>query len=145
MLDTNAFNRALDTGAEPEALSSKGELFITHVQQNEIQATRNDARLDALLRVFTAIEQVKVPTSAAVWGVSEYGGAQYGDANGLYHKVIDGLNQLNGGKRGNTRDALIAVTALTENYTLVTDDSDLARVFQSNGGKVETFEVFSSK
>ena len=144
MFDTNAFNRALDTGVDPEILSSKGELFITHVQLNEIQATRNEARLDALLRVFTAIEQEKVPTSAAVWGVSEYGGAKYGDANGLYNTILNELNQRNGRQRGNTRDALIAVTAIQRNYTLVTNDSDLAMVIQSNGGTIETFEDFSS-
>ena len=106
--------------------------------------TRNETRLEALLSVFTSVEQEAVPTSAAVWSISEYGGAQYGNANGLYDTFLSELNDLNGGQRGNARDTLIAVTALNRNFTLVTNDSDLSTVFQSNGGTIETFEEFSS-
>jgi len=144
MLDTNAFNIALDSQIEPKALHSKGNLFITHIQLNEIQATRNDDRLNALLGVFSAVEQEPVPTSAAIWGVSEWGGAEYGAADGLYDRLINDLNNINGGKRGNTRDALIAVTALKRGYTLVTNDNDLANVFRANGGNTETFEEFTT-
>ena len=74
MLDTNAFNRALDIGVDPARLSRRDPvLYVTHVQLNELQATKRTERLDQLLRVFEAVEQEAVPTSAAVWDISGVG------------------------------------------------------------------------
>lgn len=144
MLDTNAFNCALDRGVDPKHLSRRGALYVTHVQLNELQGTKKPAgRLDQLLRVFGSVEQESIPTSAAVWGVSEYGGAEYGSAGGTYDRMLARLNQLNGSKRGNARDILIAVTALRHEYTLVTDDNDLKTVFLECGGNAESFLEFT--
>ena len=144
MLDTNAFNRALDSSVDPKLLSRRGALYVTHIQLNELQGTKKPAdRLDQLLRVFDSIEQERIPTSAAVWDVSEWGGAEYGSASGSYDKMLARLNQLNGGKRGNTRDILISVTALKHGYTLVTDDKDLKTVLLEFGGKAESFLEFT--
>ncbi|SRR6266849_1605675 len=144
MLDTNAFNRTLDGAVDPASLSSRGKLFVTHIQLNELRATRRSERLEQLLRVFTAVNQEKVSTVAAVWDVSEWGGAEYGDANGAYGAMLESLNSRNGGKENNTRDILIAVTALKRGYTLVTNDRDLAAVLQESGGKAITFEELVS-
>ena len=141
MLDTNAFNRALDGAVNPASLSSCGRLFVTHVQLNELLATRSSERLEQLLSVFNAVDQERVPTTAAVWGVSEWGGAEYGDSDGAYGTMIESLNSRNGSKENNTRDILIAVTALKRGYTLVTNDRDLAAVLKESGGKTITFEA----
>jgi predicted nucleic acid-binding protein len=144
MLDTNAFNRTLDSGIDPNLLSRRGALYVTHIQLNELQNTKKPPeRLDQLLRVFDSVEQESIPTSAAVWDVSEWGGAEYGSAGGNYDKMLARLNQLNGGKRGNTRDILIAVTALKHGHTLVTDDDDLKTVFLEFGGNAESFLEFT--
>ncbi len=143
MLDTNAFNRALDIGVDPARLSRRGPLYVTHVQLNELQATKRTERLDQLLRVFEAVEQEAVPTSAAVWDISEWGAAEWGDAGGSYDEMLSRLNQLNGGKKNNAQDILIAVTALKRKFTLITDDEDLAAVLKEFGGSVESFEEFS--
>src|SRR6185295_16789129 len=79
MFDTNAFNRAVDSGADPKLHAARGQLFVTHVQKNELLATKNTQRLEALLSVFEAVEQETVPTAAMVWDVSEWGGAEWGD------------------------------------------------------------------
>jgi len=144
MLDTNAFNCALDSGVDPEALSSRGPLYVTHVQLNELQNTKKPAgRVDQLLSVFGSVEQESIPTSAAVWDVSEYGAAEYGSAGGAYDEMLARIDQLNGGRRGNMRDILIAVTALKHRYTLVTDDKDLKTVFLEFGGNAESFAEFT--
>ena len=144
MLDTNAFNRALDSGLEPSVLSRRGPLFVTHIQLNELQATKNTDRLRQLLAVFTDVEQETVPTAAAVWGVSEWGGSEYGSAGGSYDAMLKSLNGRNGNKKSNAQDVLIAVTALKRGYTLVTDDYDLASVLREFDGVVETFGEFTA-
>jgi predicted nucleic acid-binding protein len=144
MLDTNVFNRALDSGVDPTHLSRRGALYVTHVQLNELQATKKPAaRLDQLLRVFGSVKQESIPTSTAIWGVSEWGAAEFGPAGGCYDKMFARLNQLNGDKRGNTRDILIAVTALQRGHTLVTDDIDLKTVLLEFGGTAESFLEFT--
>src|SRR6266568_7586797 len=144
MLDTTVFNRVLDGAVDPASLSSRGKLFVTHVQLNELQATRRSERLKQLLGVFTAIDRERVSTAAAVWGVSEWGGAEYGDADGAYGTMLRSLNARNDSKDNNAQDILIAVTALKRGYTLVTNDRDLAAVFQESGGKAIAFEELMS-
>lgn len=145
MLDTNAFNRALDSGVNPATLSRNHRLFVTHIQLNELQATRKTERLNQLIAVFTLVEQEPVPTAAAVWGESEWGGAEFGDAGGAYPAMLERLNALNGNKANNHRDILIGVTALKRRYTLVTNDGDLSRVMREFGGNVMTFEEFTGE
>ncbi|MFC4311237.1 type II toxin-antitoxin system VapC family toxin [Steroidobacter flavus] len=140
MLDTNAFNRALDKGIDPKTLSGRGHLCITHVQVNELQATKNSDRLTSLLSVFEAIEQESVPTAAAVWDVSEFGAAEWGGADGLYDKVLTSLSKRNNNKDNNVRDVLIGVTAIKRGLTLVTNDRDLATVVREHGGNSISFE-----
>jgi len=142
MLDTNAFNCALDSDIDPKLLSRRGPLFVTHIQLNELQATKRTERLNQLLAVFTSVDQETIPTAAAVWGVSEWGGAEYGSAGGVYDAMLVSLNKRNGSKDNNAQDVLIAVTAYKHGYTLVTDDSDLSIVLRQIGGIAETFEEF---
>jgi predicted nucleic acid-binding protein len=144
MLDTNAFNRALDSGIKPASLAASNKLFVTHVQQNELQATRNSARLRQLLDVFTAVPQETVPTAAAVWDVSEWDGAEWGDAGGSYPAMLTRLNQLNGSKPNNAQDILIGVTALKRGYVLVTEDGDLTTLMREFGGHTIRYEDFAA-
>jgi len=111
MLDTNAFSNALDSGVAPGTLSGRGRLFI-NVQRNELQATRCSDRLEKLLAVFAAVDPQEVPMATAVWNVSEWDGAEIGDADGPYAAMLKSLNIRNKGKSKNVKDALITVTAL---------------------------------
>ena len=142
MLDTNAFNVILDTpNLEPSKLSRCGKFFVTHVQLNEIQATKKPPeRLSELLAVFETVEQDTVPTAAAVFDVSEYGNAEWGDANGDYDRILLLLKQKGGGNRGITKDALIGVTALKRQYTLVTNDARLLATVVEMGGSAITLK-----
>lgn len=135
MLDTNAINAALDQNIEPARITDRGAVFVTHIQVNELQATKRPERQLALLKALRAIDPAKVSTSAAVWNVSEWGGAQWGDADGRYQPLLSALIARNGGKQNNAQDALIGVTAITRGMTLVTNDADLAASVQELGGR----------
>jgi predicted nucleic acid-binding protein len=142
MLDTNVFNRALDGDLDPVYLTHRGLLYATHVQLNELQATKRPEKLRQLLQVFHTVDQEILPTAAAVFGVSEWGGAEYGDANDCYAGMLQRLNQINGGKKNNMQDALIAATAMQRKLILVTDDKDLTTVLKEFGGCAESFDEF---
>ena len=144
MLDTNAINKVLDNGIKPAQLSLDRKLYITHIQLNEIQATNNTDRRNDLLTVFKSIKQEAKPTAAAVFDVSEFGDCEFGDGDGSYTSILSELNELNGGKRGNERDALIAVTAIKHRCILVTDDQDLKIAVTKANGSTLTFEEFVS-
>src|SRR5205085_11965825 len=134
---TTAFNRALDSGLDPMLLSRRGPLFVTHIQINELQATKRTERLNELLAVFASVEQEKIPTAASVWDVSEWDEAEWDSAGGAFDAMLANLNQRNANKKNNTQDILIAVTALKHGYTLVTDDGALASVLREFGGIAE--------
>lgn len=142
LFDTNVFNRLVDLGIEPAHLAAKGRLFTTHVQIDELQATRNAARAQALLDVFEKVPQERVPTAAALWNVSKYGEAEWGDAGGLYGRLLASLDARNGSKPNNAQDILTAVTAHKRQLTLVTDDKDLATVMRDHGGEAISVEEF---
>ena len=142
ILDTNAFNRALDADMDPAVLARRGELYVTHIQHNELHATTNVERRQRLLGIFAEIEQAVVPTAAAVWGISEYGGAEFGNAGGAYDTMLESLNARNRGRQNNAQDILIAVTALIRGYALVTNDRHLAEVLRDAGGIALAFEDF---
>jgi predicted nucleic acid-binding protein len=142
LLDTNAFNRSLDLNIDPSTITRRGAVFVTHIQVNELSATRRTDRQLALLEILQKIDPARVPTSAAVWNLSEWGGAEWGDANGLYQPLLAALNERNGAKSNNPQDALIGVTAISRGLTLVTNDADLAATVREMGGDVMSFEAF---
>ncbi len=157
MFDTNVFNRILDGELSLAALGQDVIAHATHVQRDELQKTRDEARRQGLLRVFreAVTDSVKtktfvldvsrldegkvttermVPTSSAVYGVSPYGESKYGgEDSGLYSTLRGELDRLEE-KENNVHDALIADTAIKGGYVLITDDGNLAKVTKQHGG-----------
>lgn len=142
LLDTNIFNRVVDLGVDPGALRAKGPIFVTHVQRDELAATRGSDRAAELLAAFDAVEQERVATAAAVWGVSPFGEAEFGHGNGMFQPMMASLAQKNGGKRNNVQDILLAVTAYARGLTLVSEDVDLRAVMVEHGGASISFDEF---
>ena len=134
MFDTNIFNRILDRKINLSRLSGK-DCYVTHVQFDEIQATRDKNRRLELERIFSQVSRTELPTESAVFGVSRLGKSRLSDGE-LYSKILQKLGQLNAKKPNNTKDALIGETALANNITLVTEDRDLAQVISEFGGLV---------
>ena len=68
MFDTNIFNCILDGSTDIVPLEGK-EYFVTHVQYDEIQATRNVTRRSQLESVFSVVSQQEIPTESFVLDV----------------------------------------------------------------------------
>lgn len=145
MFDTNIFNRILDGQIDVKTLPNTEPFYVTHIQRNEIENTKNAERREALLRTFHGIDHSQVPTESAYWGISEWGAAKWSDDDGVIEGMIEKLNQKNKNKKNNGLDALIGETAIKNEYTLVTDDNDLREVVMEMGGTVIDFEEFLSK
>lgn len=164
MLDTNVFNRILDGKIELPKLRSGQSYFVTHIQLDELNATRDEARKGDLLRIFNQVPQKKVSTTSAVWdvskwdeagwsheetlipteslviGVSRIGLTKISDGS-IYSKLKNTLDTLKK-KSNNIQDALIAETSIKNGWTLVSEDQILRTVVQQIGGKVISFKDF---
>lgn len=156
MLDTNVFNHVLDGKVEITALASKN-LVATHVQRDELANTKDEARRNALLKIFNELtpEQAVtssavagisvaggaaasgngvVPTESAVWGISRWEQAKWGLQDDIFAGMRAELDAFNKRKGNNAHDILIAETAIRNGWILVTSDTDLFAVVTKYGG-----------
>jgi hypothetical protein len=138
MFDTTVFNRILDV----ETFPRDAQYFITHIQRDELDKTRNSERRDHLKFVLRSVNPTSMPTVSTMWGVSSFGECGFGSNDGLCQKMLESLNALNGKKKNNGEDVLIGETALLNDCHLVTDDADLATVVSEFHGKTMTFSEF---
>lgn len=163
MLDTVIFNRIKD-GNIDISIFLKADFFITHIQDDEIQATKDPYRRGELKNVFKNIIQIKLPTESfllgtsllddakitnpvktesAVYDISKYGKAKYPSVTNQFDFVC--LKSALDKKRihkNNAKDALIAETAIKNNLILVTDDKPLFEVMTEIGCSVQNFAQF---
>ena len=133
MFDTNIFNHVLDGRVDVVPFVGKAHFLITHVQFDELSKTSDPGRKASLLAVFESVPQKTVPTKTFVLGTSTLDRAEVGKGT-LYAKMKSELDQLNKGKPNNVEDALIAETAIKNQFALVTDDVDLSQITKQNGG-----------
>jgi predicted nucleic acid-binding protein len=138
MFDTNVFNRLLDGSVDLGKLAGK-VCCATHVQIDEIRATKSAERRSNLENVFTEVLSEQLPTQSFVLNVSRLDEARLGDGE-LYGELLNRLNQRNKAKPNNVQDALIAETALANSLTLVTEDHDLHQVVMELGGTACGFQ-----
>ncbi len=134
MFDTNIFNLILDGNVEFTSLEGI-QCYATHVQLDEIQATKNEERRSKLERVFIEALSEQLPTESFVLNVSRLNMAKLSDGQ-IYNQLLQKLNNRNKSKPNNIQDALIAETALANQITLATEDQDLAKVYTEFGGMV---------
>ena len=140
ILDTNIFNRILDAGIESFALGNGVEVYITHVQKNELAATKTPERRSRLLEVLHTIDPAQIPTESAIWDVSEWDNAKWPKDDGLFDTILDTLDSRNDRKCNNKQDVLIAETAIRNGLILVTEDRKLAQIVSELGGKSVGFK-----
>ncbi len=141
MLDTNIFNRVTDGDIPIEAFQGL-RMFATHVQLDELNATKNPDRAAALLNVFERVAPDVVATSSLVWDVSRWGQANWTADDGVFQAILERLQALDA-ESGKThrdpnnpvRDALIAETAIKNDLTLVSEDLNLRRVVGEFGSR----------
>lgn len=143
MLDTNVFNALKDGFSEEKLLPEGGEFIVTSIQMRELQAHPDPVERERLLKIFNDVAAESVPTSAAVYGISEFNASEFSDGKS-YSEFLDALNAKK--KRDNNQqDTLIALTAIQKGCTLVTSDVRLAEVTKAFGGTVYRFPYGSGK
>ena len=79
VLDTNVFNKLLDGVVTIKDLPSDSQFVASHIQIDELKATRDDKRRESLLSVFTAIAPEVVPTESGVRDVFKWDEFKWGD------------------------------------------------------------------
>lgn len=142
IFDTNIFNHILTRKIDINFFKGRNRYFVTHVQEDEIKNTRDEKWRKKLLVIFQDINQKKIVTESAVYGISKYGGAKYGGGK-IFHTIRDELNKIEPKKQiSNIRDALIAEVSIENNYNLVTDDNTLSKVVKQKHGKVMNLDEF---
>ena len=115
--------------------------YATHIQRDELDNTKSDERRTALDKVFVGLSsELEVPTETAVFGVSRWGSSKWSSEPNLCTRIKSDLDELNGKKRNNVQDALIAETSIKCGLILVTDDQDMTVVTKKYGGKCLSFE-----
>jgi predicted nucleic acid-binding protein len=139
VVDTCVFNWLADGRIKREALPRDGGFAITHIQVDEINKTKDEELRARLLLMQTSLHPRLLPTETLVFDVSRWDHAKQGDGR-LFKSIEVALDALNGGRKSNKRDALIAEAAIANRYTLLTADGDLKSVTESHGGVVIFFQ-----
>lgn len=133
MLDTNALNGVLDYRLAGKAFDG-ADLYITHIQRDELGNTSDTDRRSALLDVVQVIEADSLPTVGAVFDVSRFDECEWTPSDGSLQSIFDEITLADAqqGKKSSDinrwRDALILETSLKQQMTLITNDGGLAKV-----------------
>ncbi|MDR3476774.1 MAG: hypothetical protein P4M14_01925 [Gammaproteobacteria bacterium] len=91
MIDTNIFSQITEGKLSLEMLPINSCLYVTYIQWQEIIATKNVAKREAILNNYKIINASRLATDTFLAGVSSVGTAGVG--NGLLQKNI--LQMLN--------------------------------------------------
>lgn len=139
MLDTNAINRIADGRLNLAALSGF-HLMLTHVQIDEISATRSSERLQELLVACETVDAEKRSTSGGVWDVSKFDEASW-HMDEWYPQILARVAELDKASRKRSdpsnliRDALIGATSVCGECVLLSADRNLIQAVRECGGR----------
>lgn len=135
ILDSNAFDD-LVTGkiSLSEFDLNKSEIFITHIQVDELNECDDKEKRAKLFNFLTEIRPKKIPTESFVIGLSRIGSAKIGDGN-LIEKLRDGNLK-------HTNDALIGETAIKQNLVLITNDKRFKNKVIKLGGNAMNIDEY---
>jgi predicted nucleic acid-binding protein len=134
IFDTCVFNRLADDKIRLSDIATDGTFFATHVQRDELLATRHDARRDELIATFREVGPHILPTETFCFDISHLDIDKMGDGQ-LFSSLKARLDTKKN-KANNTHDALIAEVAIVQKLILVTSDNDLADAAREHGAKV---------
>ena len=141
MVDTNIINRILDCNLDLKIFKESNKAFFaTHVQRDEIIKTPDSIRRDELLSIFQEVVN-SIPTESALWGRSKWGECKWAEDD-LVEKILMELDKKDK-RKNNSEDALIADTAIKNNYTLITEDGPLyfvvTEIFNGSAQRLDSF------
>ncbi|HZQ18827.1 MAG TPA: PIN domain-containing protein [Terriglobales bacterium] len=138
VVDTSIFNWLTDGRITKNELPSDAGFAITHIQVEEINKTQDQERRARLAITQAHLHPRLLPTESFVYDVSRFDHAKWSDGK-LCGSLKTELDVLNGKRRNNIRDALIAEVAIANGLTLLTADADLRTATEKHGGKVIFF------
>jgi rRNA-processing protein FCF1 len=148
MFDTNIFNRILDEKIDINNFSKKEyDYFVTHVQYDELNKTRDSERRKKLLKVFKSLHKKEIATESCLMNISKMNKSKMGNGN-LHKKILSELQKLEGKKKSKHNqpiDALIVETSLSNSIVLVTNDIKLKKLMGSIGGTAISLQEFIKK
>lgn len=129
LLDSMIVDRLLDDeGLFDKVLaaieSGRASFVAPHIVRDQLAVTPNEERRRRLLASYDALPKKPVLTAGAVFDVSRFDEARFGDGAGMSGVSIDEVRTRG---RGAASDALLAVTAAGEADVLVTEDTDLRK------------------
>lgn len=132
IFDTCVFNRIIDGKInckliEDNVNSGFIKVYITHIQNDEIQNCKNDERRKKLSLIAFKLKPTVLATESFILGKSRLGYSRLGDGD-IYNKINTDSNS-------HANDALIGETAIKNNLTLVSDDKRLVSKVLINNGK----------
>jgi predicted nucleic acid-binding protein len=150
MLDTNAFDAAAKMKLPANSFAGVA-VYSTHVQRDELSATKNEAIKLELLGMYGAVDAEQLATETAVWDDSRWDEARWSWGDGLYERLLTEIIALDASAKkksaeamNQSRDARIAETAIRNRLTLVTNDIGLAAATKSCGGRAISLAAFLS-
>jgi hypothetical protein len=142
IFDTKVFGKILKMNAPSDLLIGKHLYFATHIQKDELEALTNEKRRSQLMGIFHFVPQKLISTESAVFDVSRFDMAKYGDGI-VYTHVYEELNKRKPKEsENNSNDALIAETAMKNGFLLVTEDKALKEVVTETGGLAIDFSSY---
>src|SRR5437764_3575657 len=140
MLDTNVFNKVLDEQISIDAFRGL-RLVATHVQLDELLATKNSARAAELRRTFEKINPTMDNTASAFWDVSKWDKSNWSAEDGVEQRMMERLTQVDAAEgkkhrdpRNRIGDVLIGHTAINTKARLISNDPQLRRLVSDFGG-----------
>lgn len=138
ILDSNVFDNLLSGKISLNDLDiNNNEIFITHIQVDEINECTDKFKRASLFNLLTEIRPEKIPTETFALGLSKFGNAKLGDAI-LFQKLRN--SNLN-----HSKDALIGETAIKQNLILITNDKRLKNKVNELGGTAMNIEEYKNQ
>lgn len=142
MFDTNIFGKILKMNSPSNLLVGKHQYFIIHIQKDELETLNNERIRDRLMSAFRLVPQTLLPTESAIIGISRADMTKVGGGL-VYTHIFEELSKRKPEQReNNSKDALIAETALKNGFVLVTDDKALKEVVLKIGGFAIDFSAY---
>jgi rRNA-processing protein FCF1 len=139
IFDSNIFDKIASGDLKIEELikfKKKAEFHITHIQVDEINKCTNIEKRSKLFLFMTKLAPKIIPTNSFILGKSRLGEARLSDGI-IFEKLKNGNDK-------NTGDALIGETAIKEKLILITEDKNLRKKVNLQGGKSLSLEEFKT-
>jgi predicted nucleic acid-binding protein len=137
MFDTNIFDKLPSIINKIKNSTDKYEYYVTTIQVEELCEIPDDkiSKRKSNILMLADLRAKLVPISLFILnGRAQLGYVRLGDGK-VYHSMVEG-------NKGNSDDAIIADTAVSEGCTLITNDKAFYNRMKNNNYEVMTLEEF---